>query len=57
MTEERYSLKDDLFNDKTVKKLTDSIKKVYELFEDKKCFNQIINQMPPLELKERITLI
>lgn len=57
MTEERYSLKDDLFNEKTVKKLTDAIKNVYGLFDDINFFNEVISHMPPLELKERVTLI
>lgn len=57
MAKEKFSLKDDLFNKVTIKQLSLSIKKVYLSFEEEKFFNEIMMELDPLELKERITLI
>ncbi len=57
MSEKRYSLKDELFNKETIKKLTNSIKKVHSDFEEIKFTEEVLQVMSVLELKERISLI
>lgn len=57
MAEEKYVLKDELFNVDTVKKLSSCIKSVYSPFEENNFFDEIIKEMVTLELKERVTLI
>ncbi len=57
MPEERYSLKDELFNSHSIKKITDCIDRVYDLFDATSFYNEIMDEMMVLELKERVTLI
>lgn len=57
MSEEKYILKDELFNLTTIEKLINGIKRVYDQFEDQACLDDIMIALPPLELKERISLI
>ncbi len=57
MSEERYSLKDELFNKETVLILTNAIESVYDDFEKEEFIEEIMSEMTVLELKERIKLI
>jgi 3-methyladenine DNA glycosylase AlkC len=56
MIVDKLLLKDQLFNEETIKTLTYSIKQVYD-FDDVSFYNDIINKMNDLELKQRVTLI
>lgn len=57
MSEEKYVLKDELFNETTVRKLSHCIKNVYETFKEEAFVQNILEEMNNLELKERVTLI
>lgn len=50
----KFSLKDELFNKKTLEKIALEIKSISSKFEDKKFINYNLQQFPKLELKERI---
>jgi hypothetical protein len=52
--EEKFSLKDELFNEKKVKYLAKLIFEIYPEFEEKKFVKNILKKFPELELKERI---
>lgn len=54
MSEERFSLKDYLFNKEKVSKIAGEIKAVYPKFEDKKFIKKVLGKFPELELMKRI---
>jgi len=51
---EKYSMKDDFFNAKTVNKIACEIETVYDNFEREAFEKEIVSKFPELELKERI---
>lgn len=52
--EEKILLKDQLFNDKSVKKITEEIKRVYSEFDDTHFTKIVLDNFPSLELSKRI---
>ncbi len=52
--EEKFSLKDHLFNPAKIEKIATEIKQVYNDFEKDKFTQTVIEKFPELELKERI---
>jgi 3-methyladenine DNA glycosylase AlkC len=54
---EKFSLKDELFNPAKVAYLANLIKNVYPQFDDQTFVQNIVNELPNLELKERIFYI
>ncbi|SFV85707.1 DNA alkylation repair enzyme [hydrothermal vent metagenome] len=54
---EKFSLKDQLFNQQKVGYLASRIKNVYPQFEEQQFNAQILQQFPALELKQRISCI
>ena len=57
MSEERFSLKDHLFNHETVGRLADWMEGVDPAFDRARFLDSVLTAMPELELKQRITLI
>lgn len=54
MTKEKFSLKDELFNQKKVEYIARLILEVYPKFEHQKFTKQVLEKFPILELKQRI---
>ena len=54
MSEEKFSLKDHLFNPKKIGQVSDEIFQAYPKFEKDKFAKEVVSQFPKLELKERI---
>ncbi len=54
MSDERFSLKDYLFNKEKVVKISKEIKAVYGDFDDGKFAKQVLSKFPELELMERV---
>ena len=57
MTEKRFSLKDHLFNEKSVGRLADSLADADLAFDRDRFMASVMEAMPELELKQRITMI
>jgi len=51
---ERFSLKDQLFNENSVRKLSDEIDQAFSMFEKEAFYQEVLSAFPALELKERI---
>ncbi len=51
---EKFSLKDELFNQQKVEKLSNEISKVYPSFKSSDFSKEVVQKFPSLELKERI---
>lgn len=54
MPEEKFSLKDHLFNPEKIEKLSTQLHQVYPGFEKDKFKQEVVRQFPKLELKDRI---
>jgi len=57
MAEERYSMKDDFFNEKTARLVTENIYAVWPEFDEEGCHKQIVAGFHGLELKARMSHI
>ena len=55
MTEERYSMKDDFFNESTTASMASAIKAVYDGFDDASFVAEVVSDYEGLELKQRMT--
>lgn len=55
--QEKYSLKDELFNPKKVHQIASEIKEIYSSFNQEKFETEVVAQFDNLELKERISHI
>lgn len=57
MASSGYSLKDELFNSDSISVLTQAIDGVYDDFDSNGFYEAVMAALPPLELKERISMI
>lgn len=57
MEKEKFSLKDQLFNESKIIKIADDIARVYPTFKKDKFIKNVVQSFPELELKQRITHI
>jgi len=57
MQKEKFSLKDQLFNEGKIIKIADDITRVYPAFKKDKFVKNVVQSFPELELKQRITHI
>lgn len=57
MEKEKFSLKDQLFNERKITKIADDIQHVYPDFKREEFADEVLSRFPQLELKQRITHI
>ena len=57
MEKEKFSLKDQLFNEGKIIKIANDIARVYPAFKKDKFIKNVVQSFPELELKQRITHI
>lgn len=57
MTQEKFSLKDHLFNQAKIEKIADELQAVYPKFSKHDFVQTVVSKFPDLELKQRITWI
>lgn len=57
MEKEKFSLKDQLFNERKITKIADDIQRVYSDFKREQFIQDVVQKFPELELKQRINHI
>lgn len=57
MEKEKFSLKDQLFNERKITKIADDIQRVFPDFKREQFGEEVLSRFPELELKQRITHI
>jgi len=55
MTDERYSMKDDFFNETTARLLTDALLRAWADFDNEACYQKMVGGFQGLELKARMS--